>query len=348
MAQLHSSRTPAQLIKDQIQVLMMAEGFFGSCVLFACVRLGIFDLIESGKNSREELAAELQTSPETVARLLNAAVVLKLLKSADGATYQLGDVVGSVLVSSSGDSYLGNWIKFLRFLSPALLRLDEAVLKSGPITDPTAFLGTDKERTREMVLAMHNYAALRGKELVHFLDTTEATSLLDLGCGPGTYSFHLGMANPKLELYLLDLPKVLEVAKEVATRYPLRNKVHYLPNNAVLDQITGSYDLVLVSDMLHMLGEEESRKLIKRMYGCVNEGGSLVIQAQFLRDDRLGGRWPILLDLIQLCGTPHGRNHTVGETQQWMEEAGFLNVEHVPMSVLNTNSLLRGYKIRRA
>jgi hypothetical protein len=156
------------------------------------------------------------------------------------------------------------------------------------------------------------------------------------------------MANPELELYLLDLPSVLEVAKEVATRYPLKNKLYFLPGDAVLGEIPGSYDIVLISDTLHMLGEETSRKLIRRLYGSVTEGGSLVIQAQFLRDDRLGGRWPVLLDLMQLCGTSHGRNHTVEETRGWMEEAGFSKIQHIPMSILNTNSLLRGYKLNRA
>lgn len=76
----------------------------------------------------------------------------------------------------------------------------------------------------------------------------------------------------------------------------------------------------------------------------MSEGGSLVIQAQFLRDDRLGGRWPVLLDLIQLCITTEGRNHTVAETKAWLAEAGFSNIEFAPMTLLNTNSFLRAYK----
>jgi hypothetical protein len=76
----------------------------------------------------------------------------------------------------------------------------------------------------------------------------------------------------------------------------------------------------------------------------VKPGGSLVIQAQYLQDDRRGGRWPVFLDLIQLCITRHGRNHSVAETRGWLEEAGFTQVEHRSMSVYNTNSFLRGYR----
>ncbi len=168
--------------------------------------------------------------------------------------------------------------------------------------------------------------------------------MLDLGCGPGTYAFHLGMQNPNLQLYLLDLPGVLEVAKEVRTRYPNKNEVYYLPLDAVKDEIPGSYDIILVSNTLHMLGEQASRNLTKRLYCSINPGGSLVIQAQYMQDNRLGGRWPILLDLIQLCITSEGRNHSIGETSRWLEEAGFRDIEFCPMTLLNTNSFLRGYK----
>ncbi len=76
----------------------------------------------------------------------------------------------------------------------------------------------------------------------------------------------------------------------------------------------------------------------------MNPGGSLIIQAQYLRDDRLGDRWPVLLDLIQLCITSEGHNHSVAETKAWLEEAGFTDIEYVPMMPWNTNSFLRGYK----
>ena len=198
---------------------------------------------------------------------------------------------------------------------------------------------------RDFELAMENYAALRGKELVRYLDTSKSESLLDLGAGPGVYAFHLGMHNPNLKLYLQDMPEVLDVAKEVQKKYPLKNEIHYLPYDAVSGEVPGSYDIVLVSNMLHMVGEQASRALLKKLYRNVNRGGSVVIQAQFLRDDHMGGRWPAVMDLILLCTTPAGRNHSVAEAREWMEEAGFCNIEYSKMGLTNTNSLLRGYKL---
>jgi SAM-dependent methyltransferase len=342
-----SQQTPVSkstVKRNQIEVLSIAEGFLQSSVLFALLKLRVFESIDRGSKTVQVLAMDLHARPETLARLLNAGVVLKLLESKDGSSFRVAPACRTVLLPSAGEHYLGDWILNLDCFRVALSTLDEAILKSQPTIDPSSYLGADKKSTREYTLAMHNYAALRGKELADFLNTNSCESMLDLGCGPGTYAFHLGMRNPGLKLYLMDFPEILEIAKEMQTRYPLENEIHYLPQDALKEEIPGSYDMVLVSNTLHMLGEQACRELIKRLYTSINPGGSLVIQAQYLDDDRLGGRWPVFLDLIQLCTTSKGKNHSVGETRHWLEEADFRHIEFCPMSLLNTNSFLRGYK----
>jgi SAM-dependent methyltransferase len=338
-------RLSVRMVKrQQIDVLSIAEGFFQSSVLFALLKLRIFERIDEGTVRLDELARDLGARAETLSRLLNAGVILKLLESRDGIHFGISPTCRTVVSPSAGEYYVGDWIRTLDFFCGPLQKLDEAVLKSGPTIDPATHLGGDKESSRSFALSMHNYASLRGKELATFLKTEGSTSLLDVGCGPGTYAFHLGAKNQHLDLYLADHPVVLETAQEIEASYALPNSVHYLPLDVLEDEIPGAYDIVLVSNVLHGLGEGASRKLIKRLYHSVSPGGSLVIQAQFMRDDRLGGRWPIFLDLVQLCVTAEGRNHAPGETRRWLEDAGFTDVEYQRMTLLNTNSLLRGYK----
>jgi SAM-dependent methyltransferase len=332
-------------IAARIEILNLADSFFVSSVLFALARLRVFERIGEGEVSVELLAAELGSRPDTLARLLNGGVVLNLLETQDGIVYRLSPSARAVLTPSAGDAYLGNWIRNLSYLNTAMEKLDEAVINSGPTIDPFGHLGRSRGETREFILAMHNYATLAGKELSHFLPMNGARSLLDLGCGPGTYAFHLGVKNPNLHLYLLDFPEVLEVAREVQASYSLSNAVDYVAADALHDQITGTYDVILISNTLHQLGAQASSTLIKRLYGSVNPGGSLVVQARFLRDDRRGKRVPVFLDLLELCITSAGRNHTVSETASWLEEAGFSGIEHQPMSVFNENSFVRGYKM---
>ncbi len=332
-------------MRDRLTVLGIAESFFQSSILFALAKLKIFERIGEAEKPLDELAGQLGAQPKTLARLLNAGVALSLLETTDGNIYRVAAIGRSVLLPSAGEAYLGDWIRNLAYLNGTMADLDQAVLKSEPTVDPLTHLGTDPERTREFTMAMHNYAALYGSELAHYLDTAGCKSLLDLGCGPGTYAFYLGMKNPELQLSLLDFPAVLQVAKEVQARYSLKNEVHYVPADAVRDDIFGQYDLILVSNTLHQLGPGASSSLVKRLYKSVRPGGSLVIQARFLRDDRLGDRVPIFLDLLELCITSAGRNHSVTETRGWLEEAGFSNLQYCPMSLFNENSFLRGYRV---
>ena len=326
----------------QIKLLNLAEGFFESRILFALVKLKIFESLGQEEKSLESLASAVNGNSETLVRLLNAGVILGLLESSDGATFRTHRDWQPILTEPVSENYLGNWIGFLDYLSFTLQNLDQAAVAGGPTQN--LLMSKNRQDIREFTLAMHNYAAVRGKELVHYLDLSGCRTLLDLGCGPGTYAFHLGVHNPSLELNLLDLPEILEVTREVQARYPLKNKIRYHPVDVTKEEIPGTYDLVMISNMLHMLGETESRKLLKRLLGGVAPGGSLVVQFQYMNDDRRGGRWPILLDLIQLCITENGRNHAVPETRQWMIDAGFEGIEFSPMSVFNTNGFLRGYR----
>jgi len=332
------------IIKNQVEVLSIAEGFFQSSVLFALLRLKIFERIGDGEKNVEALAAELGCHSETLARVLNAGVMLKLLETADGRAYCIAGACRSVLLPSAGQNYLGNWIRLMDEFSGALSKLDQAALTSGPTLDPEVYLGADEERTRRYILAMHNYASLRGKELAHYLDTSQCKSLLDLGCGSGTFAFHLGMMNPNLRLYLSDLPEVLEVARTVQSKYYLQNEVIYLPLDAAKDEIPGAYDLILASNMIQCFDKPARTKLLRRLYQALNPGGSVVVQAQYLQENRVGSRWAVYVDLNLLCTTQHGRNHTVEETKRWLEETGFVNIEYNPMSVYGTTSFVRGHK----
>lgn len=328
------------LANRQIDLLAIAQGFLPSSALFALVRLGIFNRISSGARTVGDLAGELGCQPEHLARLLNAGVMLGVLETSDRTTYRVPQCYHRMLVETGDAGYLGEWLGFMESWYAPFATLDQAVMQGGR----TNMYAHDPAIIRQNTLAMHNFASVRGKELTKFLDTTGCESLLDIGCGPGTYSFELGVRNPKLELHLLDLPAILEVTREVQGEYELANSIEYLARDLSTDEIPGTYDMVLASNVLQAFDEERIQLLLAQIYESTNPGGSVVVQAQFLDDNRLGPRWPIFVDLGCLCFTPGGRNHSPSETKQWLEAAGFRDVEQSRMSLFNANGFLRGYK----
>jgi SAM-dependent methyltransferase len=333
----------SKTIREQIELLSLAEGFFSSSVLFTLQRLNIFQLLGEESKSAEALAVTLGCQASSLKRLLNAGVMLKLMR-ADDEGYRLTEAAKAVLLPTSKEGYLGDWIELMEQFSLAYNRLDQAVLHNGPSIDPEAYLGGDPGRTRKYIYAMHNYAAVRGKELARYIDTQKLHSLLDLGCGPGTFAYHLAAGNPKMRLTLADLPGVLEVTREIARGYQLPNELEFLSLDASRDEIPGSYDLVLASNMLQCFDDRERSELLKRIYVALRPGGSIVVQAQHLQSHRQGGRWAVLVDLNLLCTTHHGRNHTMEESAGWLADAGYVDLERNPMSVFGTTSFVRGYR----
>src|SRR3989304_449629 len=136
-----TNKSSSTVKKDQLEVLSIAEGFFQSTILFALLRLKVFERIGEETKSLEELAAGLNARPETLARLLNAGVVLKLLESGDGKHYGVASSCRSAPLPSACENYLGNWIRNLDSFRLALERLDEAVLTSSPTLPTTDYLG---------------------------------------------------------------------------------------------------------------------------------------------------------------------------------------------------------------
>lgn len=335
------------LIRHQVRVLDIAQGFFQAGAFSALLKLRIFERLDGAPKTAAQLAAEVGARADRVERLLQAGVAFRLLAAAEDGRYALTQASQAILAPSAGENYIGNWLRNLDFFSELFTRLEPAVREGGPvISEVRGHLGGDPALTREFILAMHNYAALRGKELAAMLDTSGCRSVLDVGAGPGTYSFLLGAVNPALAIGLVDLPGVLDVAREVAARYALPNPVTYYTLDALKEPIPGQHDLVLVSNILHMLAEEESRNLIRKLYQNVAPGGSLVIQGMFLDDPStpVPQRWPVMVDLLSLCMTEAGRNHSPSEGRRWMEAAGFVDIEHKRMPTFSVTSYLRGWR----
>jgi N,N-dimethyltransferase len=332
--------TSTRELRHQVELFRIAEGFLASGVLFALVKLGIFERIGAGESTAGELAASTGAAPDALARLLEAGVAVELLESAGPSAYRVRSAFAPYLVPGEGKVCLDRWFRFQAWWYEAFVRLDESAVTGKPsVAD---YMGQLPER-KDLTLAMHEYASLRAGELAQAVDAGSCASLLDVGCGPGTYAFEFGARNPKLELHLADLPEVLAIAREVAERHGVENPVHYHPLDIVEDALPGSHDLVLVSNTLHVLGEEKSLRLIRKLFDAVAPGGSLVVQAQYT-EIRGKSAWPAFLDLAMLTTTTEGRNHSVDETRGWMEEAGFRDIELHPFTFFNPNACLRGFR----
>lgn len=326
-------------IKQQVATLAVAERFFDSAVLFALFELGVFRLLADGPRDLGTLHEEIGGSEETLRAVLDAAAGLELLSKEDGA-YGVSDAFLASMGIEDSPAYLGEWIAFLHALATPLLKLDEAVRTGEPPGALFEDMSADNLPAKRMTRAMDAYSRTRGVELATRLDYSGVETLLDIGCGPGTYSLAIIERHPGIRATLVDLPGPIAEARRIMEARGVADRVEFIATDALTHEFTDTYDMVLVSNTLHMLGPELSQKLLDRCYDLVSPGGMLVIQAQYLEDDRTSPRWPVLLNLVQRVATPHGRNHAIGETTEWLRRAGFSQIDYKPFSPWNVNSAL--------
>lgn len=232
-------------------------------------------------------------------------------------------------------------MEFFQSLATPLLQLPTAVRQGGAYFDD---LGIDDQAARTMTRAMDNYARSRGVELARHVDFSRTATMLDAGCGPGTYSLAVAERHPGLHVTLLDLPGPIEEARVLAAARGLEARCEFVACDAFDYFPTTPFDVVLISNTLHMLGASASQELLKHLFSMVAPGGRIIVQAMYLNDDRTSPRWPALLDLVMKVITPTGRNHTVQETMGWLTAAGFIDLDYVPMSLWNVCSCVVGYR----
>jgi precorrin-6B methylase 2 len=330
-------------IKKQVAVLEIAERFFDSITLFALFEAGVFRELAAGPRTLDELQTAIAGDEESLRATLDAAVALEVLTRENGR-YAAGEPLLDCLGRRESPAYIGEWVAFLHALTPPLAQLGDAVRTGSTPGALFEDMSGDNVPAKRMTAAMDAYARSRGIEIAKRLDFSRTRRLLDLGCGPGTYSMAIVERNPALKATLLDLPGPIAEARRLAAARGMADRLEFVAMDAREYVPDAPFDTILVSNTLHMIGPEGSMALIARCHGMLAPGGRLIVQAQYLNDDRVSPRWPTLLSLIQRVATPHGRNHAVGETREWMERAGFENVEHVRLSLWNVCSCLVGQR----
>lgn len=328
--------------RRQIEALQIAEGYFGSQVLFTANELGIFDRLGESPRSAADLATEVGAPENSLQRLLNAAVAVGLLTFRDGR-YANAELADAVLVSGRS-GYLGNWMRLMSHWMRPWLNLKETILTGKPVDNGDLHLGTDPIYTREFTLGMDDYARLRGSEIVHHLDFDGALRLLDVGGGPGTYAILFAKRWPNLHVSIFDLPEVATIAAGNVAAAGVEEQVAIVPGNYYENDFGDGYDVVFLSDTLHQESPADCEMILRKAYRALNPGGRIVIQAMFLNDDKMSPRWPVMHSLLLLLVYGSGRAYTVTETMQLMTAAGFRGCTHRRMSLLNVNSLIFGDK----
>jgi len=177
--------------------------------------------------------------------------------------------------------------------------------------EPTAFdceMAGDGE-SRSFIDAMEEKSALTCETLINELGSLDGR-ILDVGCGSGQLLKEIYKRSkdmpPVLEGY--DIKRSIDIAKE-GPSYP----ISFFEGNFLEDALPqGPYELVILSNVVHMYAPDENRKLFEKISDILVDGGKLAVFDLFL-DQGDGSLWKNLFSLNMSMGTFGGRTYSISE-----------------------------------
>lgn len=306
------------------RIMQYAWGYAPPLILEAAIRHRIFDVLDNGPATVEQLRNLTGASARGLRNIANALVGLGLLAK-DGERYALVPESAAFLVSTK-PAFLGGMLKHCSTqLIPRWLKLAE-VVRSGR---PASSVNQEGEGTKffqDFVedLFPFNYASARRLAYVLGLATAkEPMSVLDLAAGSGVWGIALAQASPQVRVTAVDWPDVITVTRRVAERFKLADRFRFVAGDLDKADFGTGHQVAVLGHILHSEGEQRSRTLLKRTFAALAPGGTIAI-AEFLTNaSHSGPPNATIFAVNMLVNTDEGDTYSFEEIGAWLEEAGF-------------------------
>ena len=309
------------------RIMQLATGHWSLKALAVAVDLSIFTSLK-GQDLRATQLGELIGVPvRSLERLLNANAALGFLDKS-GDTYRNTDVAETYLVEEL-PGYLGDFIKLAGIYGFAKwTRFKECVVNDTPIEDIDDDFRHSEDRMQYFIRAMHNNAKGPARFLTTIPNLEGRTHLLDLGGGSGVYCVALTEKYPDLRATMVDFPPVCKVAVEFVQQCRTKDRIEIVEGDVLTDELTVRGDVILLSQVLHGMSEQQCRSLINKCYGWTLPGGIVIVHEFILDDSKASPLYPALFALNMLIATQGGNAYTKGELTGWLKEAGYREISY--------------------
>jgi ubiquinone/menaquinone biosynthesis C-methylase UbiE len=296
----------------------ISTAFVRSQVLFTANALEVFSLLEAPA-SAADVARERDLDPRGARMLLDGLVALDLVTKAAGR-YVNAPAASECLVPGK-PTYQGHIIRHQSHGWEMWGRMPESIREGRAVDEGPR--ERSPEELRAFILGMSDIGRHSAADMLEALDLSPYRHMLDLGGGPATYAIAFLKANPQMRATVFDLPEVCDIAREQVALAKMNARFEYVCGDFVTDPIGKGYDLILVSNIIHSLGQEKNLALMIRCYEALEAGGLLIVK-DFLTDpDRSGPPFSLLFALRMLLATGEGDTYTAEEVAAWTRAAGF-------------------------
>jgi len=319
-------RRGGQVTAERLMELSFA--YAPPLIISAGVSNKVFDSLEHGAKTSEQVAKETGASPRALRILMNALVGLNLLKKNRQGKYSLTEESAAFLLSNK----LGTHAGFFGTIAPQLisrwLRLTDIVREDRPAvavnqeTEGTEFFSQLVER----IIPMSYPAAQRLGDHLKIAKTKNDVRVLDLAAGSGIWGIALAQKSPRVRACAVDWAGMIPTTKRITEQFGVHDHFDFVEGDLLEADFGSGYDVATLGHILHSEGEQRSRQLLKKTFRALKSGGVIAI-AEWLVNDQRTAPLPSLMFAVQmLVNTETGDTFSFNEIKSWLEDAGFKKI----------------------
>ncbi|MFZ5642862.1 MAG: DUF2284 domain-containing protein [Bacillota bacterium] len=309
----------------------LATAYWYSEALFTAVELGVFTLLEPDGKTVEEISGYLDLSREGLERFLQALCCLGLISRHEGIYFN--SKISRRHLLKGAEDYQGDSVLWRKHLFSGWRSLDSCLRKGGrvdfgqPDEDPEHLT----RRVRKYSRAMDCVARTKVKEILPFFaGVLLSGEVLDVGSGTGAISAGFLERFPKLRATLIDLPEVIDYARELLQEKEYNSRISFCPAN-ILEPwpvSEGRFDLIILSNIVHAYSEMEISELLDRAAKSLKKDGFLLIHDFFFE------HFPekaALFDLNMFVNTFNGRVYPAKQIREQLILRELYTTELLPL-----------------
>jgi SAM-dependent methyltransferase/DNA-binding transcriptional ArsR family regulator len=306
-----------------------AELGWQEAVVLGCAKQErILEAVADGSRSAREVGSRLGLSPRAVHALLSALAEMGVVAE-DGDGFRLLEEHRGPLLDRSHPDYAGGLVAHRFELIRKWGRMPEILKRGSPVEeDPEQ----GSEGMETFIYSMRRLARPGARAVAALLlpRLPENPHILDVGGGPGTYAEAFVEGGARVTVF--DLPEVVELMKE---------RLRAAGVSAVGGDFNeglpaGPFDAAYLGSVSHIYGPEENLVLLERVAGSLSPGGLIAIR-DFVRGQSRGAA---LFAVNMLVNTESGDTYTEEDYSGWLAEAGFTEVEVLPIPDRDTHLIL--------
>ncbi len=310
--------------------------------LGAAIELDLFTAIGEGATNPGLLGKKLGAAERGVRILCDYLVVIGLLEKKDGRYSVAPDA--AVFLDRRSPAYMGTAARFL--MSPGLKKafddVPATVRKGGTSLEGKGTVEPENPIWVEFARGMAPLVR-PAAEFIAELAGGGASKVLDIAAGHGLFGIHVAKKSPSAEIYAVDWPAVLEVARENAEAAGVSKRLKLIPGSAFEVEFGEGYDVALLTNFFHHFDKPTCVGLMKKVHRALAPGGRAITLEFVPNDDRVTPPQPSAFAFIMLNTTPSGDSYTLTEYQEMFREAGFKKSEiHQPPGL--PQSVIQSFK----